>query len=162
MKSRRESAKRFRLRLVALLACLILPLLPSLPLGAGAAEGPAQPKRVLALYWSGKDSPSNIVLDKSIKTVFQSAPAGSIEYYAEYLEDNRFPGESQSLLLRNYLSQKYADRRIDVIIALSSASLNFLLKYRNELFPNTPIVFHTFNRTQAKEQAEAGHTGIVV
>jgi len=162
MKSRRGSKQRFRLRL-ATGAALLVWLMPHLsPPDAGAAEEPARPKRALALYWNGKDFPSNVILDKSIQAAFRSAPAGSIEYYAEYLEDNRFPGESQSLLLRDYLRQKYADRSIDVIIALSSAPLNFLLKYRNDLFPNTPIVFHAFNRAEAGKQAEAGLTGVVV
>ncbi|MCI0387394.1 MAG: histidine kinase, partial [Acidobacteria bacterium] len=43
-----------------------------------------------------------------------------------------------------------------------TASLNFLLKYRNDLFPDTPIVFHTFNRAQLGNQAKAGLTGVVV
>ena len=45
-----------------------------------------------------------------------------------------FPGETQSLALRDYLQEKYADRKIDVIVANSHASLSFLLQYRDVRF----------------------------
>ena len=162
MKSPRDSGNRLKLTLTGVVALLVWLTLPLSHSGAQSAEKPARRKGVLALYWQGKDFPANVVLDKSIQAVLRSTPAGSIEYYAEYLEDTRFPGESQSLLLRDFLRQKYAGRGIDVVIALSSAPLDFLLKYRNDLFPNTPIVFHTSNRAQLDEQAEAGLTGVVV
>ena len=39
------------------------------------------------------------------------------------------------------MRQKYAARTIDVIVANASPSLDFLFKYRADLFPHTPIVF---------------------
>ncbi|MGH9849987.1 MAG: ABC transporter substrate binding protein [Blastocatellia bacterium] len=161
MKPRRDLAKLLRLKLAggtALLVCLILTLAP---LVARAAETPS-PKSVLVLYWYGKDFPSNVVFDRNFQKVLQAVPAGSVEYYPEYLESNRFQGESQSLRFRNDLREKYADRRIDVIIALSSTALNFLLKYRNDLFPGVPIVFYTITRPELSGQpAEPGLTGVV-
>ncbi len=166
MQSRRDLANRFRSRLAivaALLAWLILPLSPPLSsMGALTAEGPASPRGVLAIYWYGKDLPANVTLDNSIQAVLRSAPAGSVEYYAEYMDDSRFPGESQSMLFRDYLRQKYAGARIDALIAPSSASLNFLLKYRNELFPNIPIVAHASSRAHLSEPDKVGITGVVV
>lgn len=155
-------AARFRSRLAitaALLALLTLPLSSS---GAQTAEQPAKRKGVLALYWYGKDLQANVILDKSIQAVLQSAPGGPFEYYAEYMDDNRFPGESQALLFRDYLRQKYADKRIDALIAPSSASLNFLLKHRNEIFPDTPIAAHASSRAHLSEPDKTGLAGVVV
>ncbi|MGE0132309.1 MAG: ABC transporter substrate binding protein [Blastocatellales bacterium] len=162
MNAQKDSARHFSLRIAIISALFAWLAFPPLPSGARAAEEAAKPKGVLAIYWRGKDSPTSVTLDKSIQKAFQSAPAGSIEYYAEYLDESRFPGESQSLLFRDYLRQKYAGDKIDALIALSSASLNFLLKYRNELFPNIPIVFHASSRAQLSKQAEAGLTGVLV
>src|SRR4029077_16378251 len=53
----------------------------------------------------------------------------------------RFPGEAQAVVLRDYLLRKYADRNIDVVVATSDPSLDFLTKYRSDLFPHSPIVF---------------------
>src|ERR1700751_1956678 len=101
----------------------------------------AAPKRGLALYCYNKDFPSNPAFDRSFQAALKSVPAGSIEYYSEYLESDRFPGENQAEVLRDYLHEKYANRTIDVVVAVSDVPLEFLLRYRDSLFPRTPIVF---------------------
>jgi signal transduction histidine kinase len=121
----------------ALLVGLVIPLFAS----AVLAQQPSTPKRVLVLDWYDKDYPWNLKFDQAFHIALQNAPQGSVEYYVEYLDSNRFPGENQSLLLRDYLRRKYADRSIDVLVANSDASLDFLLKYRDYLFPDIPIVF---------------------
>ncbi len=161
MKFRGDSAKSVWLILNGALSLACLFMSPGLPV-ARAAE-PTSPRAVLVLYWYGKDFPSNVAFEQSFQAALSSAPAGSVEYYAEYLESNRFQGEKQSLLLRNYLRQKYSDRKIDVVIAVSSPALNFLLKYRNDLFPRAPIVFNTISRPElSDEAARPGVTGVVV
>jgi len=127
------------------------------PVNAAAA-----PKRILALYWYNKDFPSNPAFDRSFQAAVKSAPAGSIEYYSEYLESDRFPGENQSEVLRDYLHQKYANRSIDVVVAVSDVPLEFLLKYRESLFPRTPIVFVAIKPPITNEPSGPGLTGIVL
>jgi ABC-type uncharacterized transport system substrate-binding protein len=120
------------------------------------------PKRVLVLYWYNKDYSWNIGFDRNFQDVLQSASTGPFEYYPEYLESDRFPGESQSLLLHDYLRQKYADRSIDVVVANSDASLEFLTDHRSDLFPDTPIVFITTRAPPAEAlTAGLGLTGLI-
>jgi signal transduction histidine kinase/CheY-like chemotaxis protein len=134
----------------------------SLPPSDGQAQQSAAPKRVLALYWYDKDYPGDARFDEHFKTVLRSAAPGAIEYYSEYLEANRFPEESQPLLLRDYLRQKYAGRIIDVVVTNAPVPLEFLLKHRSELFPNTPIVFGTIERqTVERHVSGPGATGIL-
>src|SRR5262249_38955520 len=55
-----------------------------------------------------------------------------------------------------------ANRTIDVVVANSDASLDFLLKYRYDLFPNAPIVFVATRRPTTDELAKGpGLTGII-
>jgi PAS domain S-box-containing protein len=122
----------------------------------------AAPKRILVLYWYNKDFPSNPAFDRSFQAALKSAPAGSIEYYSEYLESDRFPEENQSEVLRDYLRQKYASRPIDVVVAVSDVPLEFLLKYRDSLFPRTPIVFVAIKPPATNEPSGPGLTGIVL
>src|SRR5262245_44647543 len=157
-----DSAKRFKLRLAIVATSLVWLALSPPPHGKVAAQEPARPKGVLVLYSNEKDSPSNVSFDKSFHAAFSLAPAGSIEYYAEYLGDNRFSGENQFLLVRDFLRQRYGDNRIEAIIAPSPASLNFLLKYRSDLFPNTPIVFHAFKRADIDKKDEANGVPVLV
>jgi signal transduction histidine kinase/DNA-binding response OmpR family regulator len=144
---------------LVLLGCLFVPLLAA----AGRGQESPSPKRVLALHWYGKDFPSNVAFDRGLLEVFRSNRSGTvIEYYPEYLESDRFPGENQSRLFRDYLRRKYADHRIDAVIAFSAVSLNFLLKYSSDLFPDVPIVFHTFRRPRPADPAAAARlTGVV-
>jgi hypothetical protein len=162
MEPQRDTAKRLKIRLVTVATSLVWLALSPPPSGAVAAQEPPRPKGVLVLYSSEKDSPANVTFEKSIQTVLRSARAGSVEYYPEYQWGCRFTGEGQSLLMRNYLRQKYGDDRIDVIIAPSTAPLNFLLKYRSDLFPNIPIVFHAYNRADADKKDEANGVAVVV
>ena len=138
MEPLRDTAKRFNLRLPIVAASLVWLSLSPLSYYHVSAQVPLRPKGVLALYWGARDSPSNVIFDKSAQAAIGSAPAGSVEYYPEYLDADRFTEEK----MRDSLLQKYGDNRIGAIITLSKSSLNFLIKYRNELFTNTPIVYH--------------------
>ena len=116
---------------------------------------------MLVLYWYNKDVLGNILFDQAFQSVLHSANLGNVEYYPEYLENNRFPGEAQAVLLRDNLRQKYADRTIDVVVAVTDASMDFLLKYRSDLFPGSPIVFLAAKRPTAEQLAAGpGLTGI--
>ena len=111
------------------------------------------------LYWYDKVYQGQNLWDQS----FQASLPGNVEYYPEYLEANRFPGENQSEALHDYLLKKYADRSIDVVVANSEASLNFLLKYRSDLFPHVPLVFYCASRPLPSEiQGQKALTGVVI
>src|SRR5262245_50670390 len=160
MKPEKNSARvRGKLiRTAVLLASLVLLLLPSV----ARSQQVAAPKRILVLYWYSKVWPPNAVFEQNIQAVLRSAPVGSVEYFPEYLEANRFPGNNQEVALRDFLRLKYAQRPIDVVVAFPDGPLNFLLKYRNELFPQAPIVFSAVNPPTSKEiAAEPGMTGII-
>jgi PAS domain S-box-containing protein len=146
------------IRMAALLVCLYVSLLPSI----ARAQQSAAPRGALVLDWYNKDHPWNVKFDQSFQTTLQSVSAGNVECYFEYLETNRFPGENQSRLLHDYLRQKFADHRIDVVVANSDTSVDFLLKYRDSLFPHTPIVFVAARHPGAEELAAGpGLTGII-
>src|SRR5687768_1425948 len=107
------------------------------------AQQVTKPKRVVVLYWYDKNFVGHVRWDQGFKSALQAAPESSIEYYPEYLEANRFPGENQSQILQNYLKQKYADVPPDVVVAQSEVSLDFLIKYKDDLFPQVPVVFYS-------------------
>lgn len=125
------------------------------------AQG-TDPKRVVVLYWDNKDFPGNIRFDEAFQLQLRSL-AGNVEYYPEYFESSRFPGEQFELSFSRYLREKYAGRSIDVLVTSADPSLNFILKYRNDIFPNTPIVFVTnIPPTTKTLEVAGGATGITV
>jgi signal transduction histidine kinase len=126
------------------------------------AQQDTKTKRVLVLYWDNKEFPGNVSFDQGFLSGLLSDPHVNVEYYPEYLDSNRFPGEQQSLLFHDYLRQKYADRPMDVVVALADPSLNFLLKYRADLFSNCPIVFVAVTRPSSEQITEGvGVTGLL-
>ena len=130
---------------------------------AVCAQEPAKTKpSVLALYWYSKDFPGNVLFEDAFKQTLNITPNGPIDYYAEYLEEDRFPGKDQAQLLHNHLLQKYANRRIDVVLAVSDPPLRFLMEHRKDLFPQSPIVFVSI-KPPAREilTAAPGLTGII-
>ena len=160
---------------VALLIALLLlthtwPVLTAL--GQAPAESAAAPhldavkrdgaasRRVLALYWYGSDHPVTVTFDRQFQAVLKQESGGTVERFAEYFESARFPGESQAQIMRDFLRLKYADRRIDVLFAWGGVPLEFLLKYRQDLFPETPIVFYVGTLEAVKEYTEPLLTGV--
>jgi PAS domain S-box-containing protein len=136
-------------------------LMLSLALPAMALAKPSRPLRVLVMHWYDRTYSTNDVFDKTLKSSLQASAPQGLEYYSEYLETNRFPGARQERLLKDYLLQKYADTRLDVLIAGASTTLEFLLKYRHELFPNVPIVFATDRAVTEDVLSEAGAAGFI-
>ena len=136
---------------------IVICLLPSV----ARTQQAAAPKRILLLNWGAKDFPGNVMFDQSFLEVIQASPEWT-EYYPEYLDTNRFPGEAQARFLHDYLEKKYADTPIDVVVALGDPTLDFLLKYRDDLFPTAPIVFFANKPPPANQLAVGpGVTGFI-
>lgn len=127
------------------------------------AEAQPQPRRtVLVVHWSPEEFPINPRRDAAIREVLL-APSETIDYFAEYLESDRFAEPQASRSLRDYIQEKYQGRRIDLVVAVTDVALQFVLQYRNDLFPSAPIVFAGFfPPAEEIRLAEPGITGAVM
>jgi len=138
----------------------------ALVLGTYVCPAAAQPqprRTVLVVHWSPEEFPINPPRDAAIREVLLAPSEVPIDYFAEYLESDRFeePGASQAL--RDYIQQKYRGRQIDVVIAVTDVALQFVLQYRNDLFPSAPIVFAGFFAPAARIRTlDPGLTGVVM
>ena len=120
---------------VAWLLCLVVLLFPS----RAIPDEVPRPRAVLVLH-STTDMPSRTDFDPSLDSTLRSGAGGPLTVYTEALENHRFPGTSHAPLVRDYLRRKYAGRKIDVVIAVWDPALTFLLRYRDVLFADVPIV----------------------
>lgn len=119
-------------------------------------------KKVLVLYWESKDFIGNVSFDQGFQAGMRSEPNNEWELFSEYLDTTRFPGEHQAELLRDYLREKYALQKIDAVVATPDPALEFLLRYRSDLFTNSPIVFVAVRRPPPEVLAAGpGLTGII-
>jgi signal transduction histidine kinase len=101
----------------------------------------ALPRTVLTIHSGSETFPSNPILDAGIRDRLAAGVGGPIDYFAEYLESDLFPGDEALLAFENYIREKYHGRRIDVVIAITDGSLRFVLAHRGELFPDAAVVF---------------------
>ncbi len=146
---------RRRLATVALVAVC------GLAIGAGTGSNPAPPRVVLTIHLGAETFPSNPILDGGIRRALESRDDVPVDYFAEYYESDLFPGEEVSLAFAEYLHAKYRGRKIDVVIASTGEVLAFVLKHRDELFPNVPVVF-TGASAPDETVRQSGVTGIRV
>jgi signal transduction histidine kinase len=99
-------------------------------------------KQVLVLYSQRRDSQIAAIADREISQVLEEGLKGELDYYAEYIEESRFPDSAHDAF-RDYLALKYKTQRFDVVIAMNHAAFRFAEQNRNALFPDVPIVFLT-------------------
>jgi PAS domain S-box-containing protein len=110
--------------------------------GTGAAEQTLAPRqRVLMLYSDERLLPANISMDEAIRAAFAVGTKNRVEFYSEFLDVARFPGEEQQQRQRNFFTDKYRERPPDLVIAVSGGALVFLTEHRAELFAGVPIVY---------------------
>jgi len=65
--------------------------------------------------------------------------------YVEYMDWKNYPSSENLLNLYDYLRFKYKNKKIDVLIATDDVALDFVLKNRDNLFSNAPVVFSGVN-----------------
>ena len=102
----------------------------------------AQPviKQVLIIHGGPEAFPGNPIFDASLREVLFSHPTIQVDAHSEYLENEEF-GELADASLFEYLRIKFAGRRPDLVIANTAPALTFVLRHRDELFPNVPVAF---------------------
>ena len=104
------------------------------------AAASRRPPRVLVLFSDDRLLPANVAGDEAIRATFSAATHGTVEFYSEFLDVDRFPGEAQQDRERDFIRERYRERPPDLVIAGGGPALAFLVKYRATLFTQVPIV----------------------
>jgi signal transduction histidine kinase len=113
---------------------------------AGQGDAPDRPRRVLILHTDRVDLPANAILNSTIRTALEAGGVGRIDLYVEYLDVSRFPGSDHARLQSEFLRQRYANKKPEVVITISDSAVDFLVRYGAGLFPGTPIVVGSTER----------------
>jgi diguanylate cyclase (GGDEF)-like protein/PAS domain S-box-containing protein len=103
----------------------------------------SETKRILVLnsYHEGYHWIDRIM--SGIHSIFDDEK--DIELFINYMDTKRISDNTYFEQLFNIYKHKYRSMDIDAIISTDDHALNFLLKYRNDLFPNTPVFFNGIN-----------------
>jgi PAS domain S-box-containing protein len=120
---------------------------------SGAAMA-AQSVLVLHSYHQGNEWRTSI--GQAMESVLrENVPEA--ELFIEEMDSKRHPPETIFPIFKQFLADKYAARRFDVILCSDDNALDFLLAFRDELFPGVPVVFCGINNFE--DDRIAGRTG---
>lgn len=103
-------------------------------------HGEVRKKHILYInsYEQGYGWSDNIF--KGIKHVLKSKQ-DSISLQIEYMDSKKYYDKNIIELLYNYYKYKFKNTQFDLILTSDNNAFEFMLKYRDELFPNIPMVF---------------------
>jgi len=76
---------------------------------------------------------------------------GQVNFYAASVENPRFDDDVYRESLAETLHRGYGGVKLDLVIASTYAVLEFVMEYRDEMFPGVPIVFTDVSRQQAEK-----------
>jgi hypothetical protein len=142
--------KRTTLSLLCLVFLVGLICLLSVPAHAQSQSQIAlNAKDVLVLYSEDKAHPAHKLTDKGIRSAFRSNKLFEVRQYNEYLDISRFRDPGHVRVMADYLNRKYAGTRIDAIITVYPAAMEFL--HEGKLFPGVPIVACEIIRATAEK-----------
>src|SRR5262245_4942452 len=135
----------------------VLPTLLSLCLillhsACALADGPEQPRLVVVLYPDdyAQGGPGSMLVDRGIRSTFATGFPENIEIHSEYLDVSRFQHPGYQQHLAEFLRQKYARRKVELVIAGLAPALDFALEHRAEMFPGIPVVFCAVDEREVK------------
>ena len=127
-----------------------------------AESNAAEPKRVLMLHAFNYTFPATSVIAEAVRKRLQERTRQSVEIDAEFLDLARTTGEARELRTATFIRDKYEQRPPDLVMTVGSAALPFIVKYRDILFPQVPVVFTSISpRGYAEARPPPGVTGII-
>ena len=126
-----------------------------------AQEQGTPPKRVLLLYSFDNEEGIYTGFDHILRAQLRSGIRDRVEFYTEYLDLVRFPGEAHAANLVKLLKLEFSEHKPDLIIPVSFSALQFLLGEGKKLFPGTPAValFNAKRLDELKQRIAAGAAG---
>jgi signal transduction histidine kinase len=140
---------RFRI-----LLCTVVLLLAT----TGAAL--SEPKRVLILHPFGRDFVPWSQYGKTVREeLLRQSPEG-IDLYEASLVSAR-SGDGEEGPFADYVQALFTKRKPDLVVAISSPSISFIQKHREQLFPSVPAVFMGVDRRRISQIDLTTHDALI-
>ncbi len=126
---------------------------PSLPAWAQANPPPDTGKHALILLQTGYGNRGVDAYVSSFIEKWRKLGMGNDALHVEYLDLARTPDPEYRRRLKSMLLQKYANRKLDLIVALQQPALEYFLSELNTLSPEAPVIAGIASITPAAASA---------
>lgn len=100
---------------------------------AAAEERP----RVLILFSNDRMLPANQEMESGIRSAITN---GKAEFFGEFLDAVRFPGQDQLNSMERFLAGRHQTRPPAVCVCIGPQALDFVAARRSSLFPDVPVI----------------------
>ena len=107
----------------------------------GLSAEQLRPRSIIYLDQSDLRGPFFHQIFSAFRSEMNASAGGPLTLYAEDLDLARFKSETYEDAMQHFLKEKYRDKPIDVVVAVGTAALEFVSRYRAELWPEAPVVF---------------------
>ena len=130
--------------------------------GIDAARAQEKTRHILVLHPYNTTVRVSALADDAMKRRLTERSREPLEFYTEFLDLGRFPGDEHEARMVRHLADKYRDRKPTVVLAMGPPSLRFLVQNRDILGYDAPVVFccHS-SATLATQSVPADATGII-
>lgn len=103
---------------------------------------------ILVVYSNDRLLPANVEIDRGLREGRPGPEAAKVRFFSEFLGIPTFAGAAYEAVTAAYLRDKYGSQHPRVIIGAGYNALDFLLRHRDSMFPDVPIVHTGVDRTQ--------------
>jgi signal transduction histidine kinase len=132
--------QRWSCRMIMHLSALFFSVAALLtPIQVTAQE--ARPRSILVLDQSDMRGPFYHQVFSGLRSAVTADRQSHITLYTESLDLSRFRGRNHEANLQRYFGDKYHGIPIGTVVAVGSATLELVLRWRSELWPGVPVVF---------------------
>ena len=83
-----------------------------------------------------------------------------VQVFHEYLDSKRYPAVEYRGGFFTYLSQKYQNTQINLVMVGDDPGLNIVLEYRDRFLPKVPIIYFGVNHASDTVLDQTGMTGV--
>ena len=119
-------------------------------------------QHVLILHSYHENLPFTMGEQQGINSVFNPFCQTWLETHVTFMDAKRVSAKDYFVSLKHFYSLRYGGIVFDAIIATDNDALNFLLQYRNEMFPNVPVTFSGINDfDEALIRGHDQYTGVI-
>jgi signal transduction histidine kinase len=124
--------------------------------------GAAESKRVLMLHAFNYTFPATTVIAEAARKRLLERSPQRIEIDADFLDLARNTDPTHEARTATFLREKYARNPPDLVMTLGSVAFPFIVRHRDELAPNIPVVFTSVSsQGYAAVRPPAGVTGVL-
>ena len=118
-------------------------------------------KTVIVLAGNDAQTARSVAIDQALRAAVEHSDTARVDIFSEFMDAVRFEGPAHASRFATFLRDRYADRKIDVVVATDPLALRFLLQFRDAMFPGVPVVFTNIQRpTLAEVQLPPDFLGV--